>query len=89
MNNKTFPTSISLIVFYDLELQRITNKKSEKIIVNKGMPFLLLLSVLFQSYPKIEQHYPPGTLELLLNTRPPYDFDTLEDGDEVSLRIAF
>lgn len=89
MNNKLFPDSIGLIVFYDPELQRITDKKSEKIIVSKNMPFILLLSMLFKSYPEIEQRYPPGALGFLLNNQPPSDFDTLEDGDKVSLSAAF
>jgi hypothetical protein len=80
-----FPTPITVTAFYDKPLQKITGTKSDPIIVNTGMPFIILLSNIFASYPEIEKQYPPGTLGLLLNGKPPTDFDVLQDGDKVFL----
>ncbi|HSW98084.1 MAG TPA: hypothetical protein VLF89_09735 [Candidatus Saccharimonadales bacterium] len=81
----SFPTSIQVTAFYDKAIQKITGTKSDPIIVSKGMTFLMLLFNIFASYPEIEKKYPPGKLGLLLNGKPPTDFDILQDGDKVLL----
>lgn len=83
--NKDFPKPVAIALFYDKDLQKITKTASEETIVNEGMPFILLLSFVFKSYPEIEKQYPPGTLGLLLNGKPPQDFDIIQNGDRVEL----
>ncbi|RJQ25469.1 hypothetical protein C4577_05605 [Candidatus Parcubacteria bacterium] len=83
-----FSKSITITLIYDSAVQKITNTPSEPSIVNEGMPFIMLLYFVFQSYPEIQEKYPPGTLGLLLNGKPPTDFDILQDGDKVELRAS-
>jgi len=74
---------IQIKVRYDEILQEITGKNEEIVWINQGMSFILFLSMIFSSYPDIERKYPPGTLGLLLNNRPPEDYAILNDGDEI------
>lgn len=75
-------------IFYDEELKKITGKDSEEAMVSKGLKFANMLGFIFASYSEIEKTYPPGKLGLLLNNRLPKDFDVLQDGDEIVLKIV-
>lgn len=83
--SKDFLKPITVTLLYDKKIRRITGKRSEPAVVNEGMPFILMLSFIFKSYPEIEKRYPPGTLGLKVNGKPPQDFDILSDGDKVEL----
>lgn len=80
-----FPKLIKINVFYKGDLRVITAKSKEEMVVNEGIPFIMVLFFIFKTYPEIERIYPPGTIKLLLNDKPPQDFDIVEDGDEVEL----
>ena len=75
-------------IFYDKELKKITEKDSEEAVVSEGLKFINMLGFIFASYPEIEKTYPPGKLGLLLNDRLPKDFDVLQDGDKIMLKIV-
>lgn len=81
-----FLSPIKIKIFYDRNLKKITGKDFEEAVVSRGLTFLNLLYFIFSSYPEIEKRYPPGELGLLLNNRPPKDFDIFQDGDEVILK---
>lgn len=76
---------VNITVYYDKELQKITGTEKEPVVISSSAIFVYLLQVLFTSYPEIEKKYPPGTIGLLLNGRPPSEFDTFKNGDEVRL----
>ncbi|MGB9743630.1 MAG: MoaD/ThiS family protein [Minisyncoccales bacterium] len=83
-----FLKPIKIKIFYDENLKKITGKNFEEAVVSEGMTFVNQLYFIFSSYPEIEKRYPPGKLGLLLNNRPPKDFDILRDGDEIILKTA-
>lgn len=85
--SKTIPGSIIITFQYDTHIQKITGKKEEPAIISENMPFVLLLSILFQSYPEIEKKYPPGTLGFTVNGIPPQEYDIMQNGDTVSLKV--
>jgi hypothetical protein len=82
------PKAISVTMSYQGELQLLLNKESESILAAEGMPFLFLLKMWFDSYPQVAAQYPPGTLGLSLNGNPPTDFDSLGEGDVVTIAVA-
>lgn len=73
------------VVYQGNKLTEITGKQTEEIIVSVGYDFLHLLLEIFLAYPEIEARIPPGTLGILLNDKPPTDFDVIHDGDVVTL----
>jgi len=83
-----FLKPMKIKIFYDEELKKITEKDSEEAIVSEGLKFVNMLGFIFASYPEIEKMYPPGKLGLLLNNRPPKDFDVLQDGNKITLKIV-
>lgn len=84
---KNIPDSIQITYVYDKKIQKITGTKEETAIISKNMPFVMLLFTLFQSYPEIEQKYPPGKLGMTVNGKPPQEYDPMQDGDIVSLAV--
>lgn len=80
--------SIEVTVTYDKRLSAIIGKDYEKMEMEKGDSFLSLLYYTFTLYPEVERRYPPGRLGMTLNGNPPGEFDTLNDGDEISF-MAF
>ena len=68
--------------------KKITEKDSEEAAVSEGLKFVNMLGFIFASYPEIGKTYPPGRLGLLLNSRAPKDFDVLQDGDKIMLKIV-
>ncbi len=79
---------IIITVYYCKKLQVITGKSEEAVIVNNNFPFLYFLHIVLTSYPLIQQMYPPGTIGLLLNGRPPQDYSLLENNDAVKLWVV-
>ncbi|MDO8743393.1 MAG: hypothetical protein Q7J30_02495 [Candidatus Azambacteria bacterium] len=82
-----FLKPIKVKIFYDEGVKKITGKDSEEAMVSEGLKFVNMLGFIFASYPEIEKTYSPGKLGLLLNNRAPKDFDVLQDGDEIILKI--
>lgn len=80
--------SIKVKVFYNGELKKITGKDFEEVVVSAGLDFVMFLHFIFSSYPEIEKRYPPGKLGLLLNHKPPKDFDILQDEDKIILETV-
>lgn len=80
---------IRVTVYYCKKLQAITGKSREIVIVSKNLPFLYFLYIIFTSYPLIQQEYPPGTIALLLNGRPPQDYSLLKNNDIVKLEVVY
>ena len=74
-------------VYYDQSLQPITGKTSEEIWVNPGCPFLFVLNSIFQSYPEIEERYPPGILGFTLNEQVPEAETPVADGSRISFLV--
>lgn len=85
--NSLKPATITIL--YDQNLAKITGKRKETAVVNEGVNFLFFLLTIFQSYPKIQDQYPPGTLGLRVNGQPPNDFTTLKNGDVFQLDAFF
>ncbi len=81
------PKTITITIHYGEKLREITGKSTEETVVNENTSLILLISMLFKSYPEIEKHYLPGSLEFMINGKPPQEFDTLIEGDNVSLTI--
>jgi hypothetical protein len=81
--------SVTITIRYDKYLQKITSVLSEPAVINKGMPFVMFLFTIFKSYPEIEKKYPAGTLGLMVNGKPPQDYDILQDGDIVFITSFF
>ena len=79
------PKSIKIKIFYEGGVEKITKKDSEESIVSQGLSFAQMLYFIFSSYPEIQQQFSPGTLGLLLNDKPPTDFDILKNGDQIKL----
>lgn len=79
---------IRVTVYFCKKLKTITDKSREIVIVSKNLPFLYFLYIIFTSYPLIQQIYPPGTIALLLNGRPPQDYSLLKNNDVVKLEIV-
>jgi hypothetical protein len=79
--------SISVTVFYDHIIQKITRVASEKVIVSENCVFIFLLQSIFTSHPQIPAQYPAGTIGLLLNNKPPRELDILENGDEIIIQV--
>lgn len=78
--------TIKVRIIYDKTLQKITKTEQETSIVNKGIVFIYLLYFIFQSYPEIEEKYPPGKLIILVNDIPVTDeYYLLKNGDVVKL----
>lgn len=77
--------SISIALYYDERLEQITKKKQERVVINKDMPFILFLHTVFSSYPEMPKTYPPGSLGMLVNGKPPTDFSILKEGDIIEL----
>ncbi len=85
---ENFPKPIKVKIFYDEELKKITGKDLEEAVVSEAIAFIDQLYFIFSSYPEIPKKYPPGKLGFLLNNKPPKEFDVLQDGDEIILKIV-
>lgn len=86
--DQNFPEPIKITIYYDAALEAVTGKDKEAAWVSEEMPFSRFLSIIFASYPEIEERYPPGVLGFAINGRPPGELDTLKDGDKVSFQVA-
>lgn len=78
---------ITVHVRFPPMLEAITGRQDMPITMSDGAPFLFLLDSVFTSYPEIPRRYPPGTLGMTLNDRPPAEYDVLRHGDRVSFFI--
>lgn len=87
--DQNIPRPIRIAIYYDATLEEITGKWEEVAWVSEEMPFLRFLSIIFASYPEIEERYPPGVLGFAINGRPPEALDTLKDGDKVSFQVIY
>ncbi len=81
------PESISVTVTYSLALQEITGKAIESMTIADGAPFMYLLLDIFEAYPEIQNHYPPGTVSMLVNDEPPTEDYVMRSGDTLALRV--
>ena len=79
---------MKVIVQFDKKLQKITGYDSFTSECSEGLTFLEFLYFLFESYPDIQNLYPPGTIGMTLNNLRPTDFSILSDGDIVKLWVA-
>jgi hypothetical protein len=86
---KPFPKPIKIQIIYDKELQKVTGVASEEAVVSEGLNFLMMLKFIFDSYPEIPKIYPPGSMGLRLNGKPPTEFEILNDGDKIELSISY
>ena len=85
--NQDPANQIEITIFYDQALEVITGKRKEVALISQGMPFLFFLKAIFKSYSEIEKEYPPGTLSLLVNRKPPKEFDILKNGDMIDFSV--
>lgn len=76
-------------IVYDEELRKITKVEREEALVSEGIKFVMFLKFIFDSYPKIPKRYPTGSIGLLLNGRPPAEYEILNEGDEIKLSTSF
>ena len=74
---------VHVTVYYDKNLQRITGVEKEPVVVSGNTIFVYLLHCIFTSYPLIPQTFPEGTLGMLLNNKPPTEYDVLQEGDVI------
>ena len=79
---------MTITVQFDKKLEKITGYASFHSECSKGLSFVQFLYFLFQSYPKIEELYPPGTIAMTVNNLRPNDFSILYDGDVVKLWVV-
>jgi len=86
---KSLPKSIKVRIVYDKELQKITKVKNEEAIISEGLNFLMMLKFIFDSYPEIPKQYPPGTIGLTLNGKPPLESKILNDEDRIELTVNY
>lgn len=84
-----FDKDIAVTVLYDKILQGITQKRSERFEIGRGLPFLLFLKLVFDAHPEIPQNFPPGELALRLNGLAPTDFQELKNKDTLDLRVPW
>jgi len=82
------PQLIGIVVHYQGTISTITEKECEGIQIVQGMPFLMLLNLVFEIYPEIMKTYPPGRIGLMLNDHPPTDFEAMKDNDQVYLTTS-
>lgn len=83
----SFPRPIKVTNHYDQKLQLLTGKMFEEVVVSEGIIFLYYLNFIFSSYPKMQSKYPPGSLGILVNGKPPNEFDVLKEGDIVKFAV--
>lgn len=88
VNNMGVPESITVVVRYDTELQKITRVASETVVVSTNCVFIFLLQTIFECYPAIPKRYPPGSIYMFLNNKGPSEFDILSDGDSIHIGAA-
>lgn len=79
------PKPLTLHIIYEGRVAHVTGKASEYVIVSEGLVFIDILQQIFISYPEIEKKFPPGSLGLLINGRPPIMQDMPHEGDEIAL----
>lgn len=79
--------SIKITVYSNSQLQKITKTKKGEMMISENMIFILLLRIIFSTYPKIFKLYPPGTLGLLLNGKPPKESEFLANGDKINISV--
>lgn len=79
----SIPKPLTIRVTYKDRVADITRTTGEEVVVSEGFTFIMLLQEIFTAYPEIEQKFPPGSLGLLINDRPPTTDDILREGDEV------
>lgn len=84
-NKENFLRPIKVKIFYDENLKKITEKDFEEAIISEGLSFVNFLYFIFSSYSEIQKRFSPGKLGMLLNEKPPAEFDILKDGDEIKL----
>lgn len=80
---------ITVNLHYDEQIQKITGKEQETVAVSPCCPFDILLSVVFNSYPEIENKYPPGFLGFTINGSVPSAGSTLSEGDTVRFSAGY
>ncbi len=81
------PAPMTIKVKYSKELECLTGKNKEDMIMSLGAPFEFLLQSIFSSYPEIFKRYKPGKLGFHINGKPPKNFSPLLDGDEVEFFV--
>lgn len=86
---KSLPNPIRVQIIYDEELQKITGVEREEALVSEGIMFVMFLKFIFDSYPKIPKRYPPGSISLSLNGKPPTEFEILNGGDKIKLSVSY
>lgn len=86
---KPFPKPVKVRIVYDGELQKITGVEHEDSLVSEGINFVMFLKFIFDSYPKIPKLYPPGSIVLKLNDKPPTEFEILNGGDKIELSVSY
>ena len=86
---KPFPKPIKVQIVYDGELRKITGVELEEALVSEGINFVMFLKFIFDSYPKIPKLYPPGSISLLLNGKPPTEFEILNGGDKTEISVSY
>ena len=74
---------VHVTIYYDNNLQKITGVDNETIVVSSNTIFVYFLHCIFTSYPQIPKMFPEGTLGMLLNNKPPTEYDVLEEGDVI------
>jgi len=87
LKNSGMPRSISVIVQYDKELEKITGTKEGTVMMSEGSTLMYLLQNIFIAQPDIEEKYPPGTLGFSINGIPPTTNSLLMDGDTVAFSV--
>lgn len=85
---KPFQKPIRVQIVYDEELQKITGVEREEALVSEGIKFVMFLKFIFDSYPEIPKLYPPGSIGLSLNDKPPTEFGILNRGDKIKLSVS-
>lgn len=79
---------MDITVEFDEKLKNITKQKSFISHCSNGLTFLEFLYFLFESYPQIQEKYPPGVIGMAVNDLKPSDFTQLREGDVIKLWVV-
>lgn len=79
--------AINIHLYFDDEIAETTGDHYMKIILSPDTSITMLLYFLFQSYPELEQKFPPGIFAFRVNRLRPYEHQLMQNDDRVDFYI--